>query len=162
MKNMTKLMLIGVMSVLVPAAAGAQSPKPVPPVPPVPAVAPTPKVRPTIVIPELADVYALDAQEMKMRAMEAAQAAQSMNKEQIQAITEAGRKAADEARAKMDEMRAERPFLFDTSFKMNFDQQFATTYSSDSERSFYDRGQSALPPDHQDGASRQAYRQFFG
>jgi hypothetical protein len=146
---MKKLMLLVVMCGLVPAVAGAQTPKtaPVPPVPPAapaPKVAPAPRVMPTIVIPELADAYMIDAQELKMRAMEAAERAQSLTGEKMQAITAESRRAMDEARAKMEEMRVENKFNFDNSFKYDFAQQFATTYSSDSERSFYDRGKSAL------------------
>lgn len=101
MKHM-KLMLLSVMCVVVPAAAGAQTP-----------VSPTPRVKPTVVIPELAE------------------------------ITEASRRAAEDARMQMNEMRFERPFIYDNSFQMSYGQSFAQT-ASDSERSFYDRGQSAL------------------
>jgi hypothetical protein len=116
----------------------------VPQAAPAPKVAPTPHVLPTIVIPELSDAYMIDAQELKMRAMEAQIAAQAINGEKLQAITAESRRAMDEARAKMEEMRVENKFNFDNSFKYDFAQQFATTYSSDSERSFYERGQSAL------------------
>ena len=111
MKQMMKMMWLAAMCAMMPAPAGAQT-KPVPPVPPVAAAAPVPKVWPTIVIPELADVYGFDAQELKMRAMNAEMAAQKMR--------------------------------FDSTFTESFAQQFATTYSSDNERSFYDRGMSAL------------------
>jgi tetratricopeptide (TPR) repeat protein len=141
---MKNVMLLAAMCVMVPAAAGAQTPKPTPPTPPVqptPMVAPTPKVLPTIVIPELADLYALDAQELKMRALDAQMAVQSLDRDKIQAMTEQSRKAMEDARMKMEEVR---PFLYDQSFKENFAQQFATTFSSDNERSYYDRGQAAL------------------
>jgi HEAT repeat protein len=136
-------MLFAVMCVVMPAIAGAQTPKPAP-VPPAPMPAPAPKVMPTVVVPELADLYQFDAQELKARAMMAAEQAQalSINRE---AISEASRKAMEDARAQMENLRVakfDRPFLYDMNF--NFDQQFATTYSSDSERSFYERGKSAL------------------
>lgn len=95
MKTLTKLMLVAVMALLVPATAGAQPRKPVPPAAPVPAVAPVPQVLPAIVIPELAEAYALNA-------------ASRM------------------------------------TFTQSYGPQFAQTYSSDSERSYYDRGMSAL------------------
>src|SRR4051812_46436068 len=125
MKKMTKLMLIALMSVVVPAAAGAQTPKtaPVAPVPqaaPAPKVAPAPHVLPTVVIPELADFYLLDAQDMKLRAMEANLAAQTISGEKMQAITEESRKAMEQARAKMEEMRVENKFNFDNSFSYDF------------------------------------------
>lgn len=144
---MKKLMML-VMCVIVPAAAGAQTPKPVPPVEPVapkPAVAPTPKVLPTVVIPELADAYMIDAQELKQRALEAEwQARQTIDSEKVRAMTDASRKAMEDARMKMEELRMERPFIYDMSAAQSFGQSFAQTYSSDNERSLYERGQSAL------------------
>jgi hypothetical protein len=139
---MKKVIVLAVMCVVMPAAAGAQTPKPVP-VPPAPMPAPAPKVMPTVVVPELADLYQFDAQELKARAMAAAEQAQalSINRE---AFSEASRKAMEDARMKIEEMRMERPFIYDNSFQMAYNQQFAQTYSSDSERSFYDRGMSAL------------------
>lgn len=154
MKNMTKLMF-AVMCVIVPAVAGAQTP--VPPAPPaVPAApkpAPAPMAMPAIVIPELA--YALDAQDYKLHVLEAqrdalhAAQAQMLTSEKMLAISEATRQATSEAtrqavenaRIAAQDVRWEK---FDSSFPMLYGQQFAQTYSSDSERSFYDRGQSAL------------------
>jgi len=141
---MKKVMLFAVMCVVMPAVAGAQTPKPAP-VPPPPVPAPAPKVMPTVVVPELAELYTIDAQELRARAMMAAEQAQalSINRE---AISEASRKAVEDAQRQIESLRAagkfDRPMLYDMNF--NFDQQFATTFSSDSERSFYDRGKSAL------------------
>lgn len=99
MKNMTKLIVLAVMCVMVPAAAGAQT-TPLKPTPPVP---------PAIVIPELAELYGMD----------------------IEAIKE-------------QSLRATRNALEASRFQQTFGQSFAQTYSSDSERSFYERGKSAL------------------
>jgi HEAT repeat protein len=136
------------MCVIVPAVAGAQTVKVTPPVAPVPVVTPNPKVLPTVVVPELADLYQFDAQELKARAMAAAEQAQALSANR-EAITEATRKAIEDAQRQIENLRAtkfERPFIYDMSVKTNFDfdQQFATNFSSDSERSFYDRGMSAL------------------
>ncbi len=125
MKNM-KQIILAAMFVMGPAAAGAQTP--VPPVKPVPAtvptvaVRPTPNAKPAIVIPELADLYALDVQELKMRALEV----------QLEAQHQAQMAATINHE------------LYDNSYKMAYEQQFAQTYSSDNERSLYERGQSAL------------------
>jgi tetratricopeptide (TPR) repeat protein len=141
---MKKLMLLALVCVMVPAVAGAQTPKSVPPVPAVPVVAPTPKVMPAIVIPDLAGLSALDAQDLRLRAMEAemqAEAmAQTLSGTRTEALTEATRRAMDEARMKMDELRITRPMLYD----LDMTQTFASTWSNDNERSVYERGQSAL------------------
>ena len=120
MKNKTLIAQAMLMCVLVPAVAGAQRPTPVapmtPPVPPAPMTSPAPMARPSIVIPELADV------------------------ERFQALTEQSRRAMEDARMKLEEMRVERPFLYD----MSMAQTFAQSWTSDNERGFYDRGHSAL------------------
>ncbi len=166
---MKTLSLIAVMSLLVPAAAGAQV-LPVPPQPPAPPTPPTPATkvvpapRPRVVIPELADAFVMDAQDMKERALEASRMAmedmrQTMSSQEMKQLTENARRQAEQVRMNQDEIRrmadearmeAEmaRPFLMDRNFAYAFDQTMSTgfgqSFTSDSERSYYDRGQSAL------------------
>jgi TolA-binding protein len=168
---MKKLSLIAVLSLLVPAAAGAQV-VPVPPVPPaepVPAVKPMPT--PRVVIPSLDGTYAIDADLLRERAQMAAELgaadakmafdqARVLNQEDLQAIKENARRQAEAMRMSQDDIRraAEnarqevervRPMIYSGDFDFNFSQTMSTGFGqsfgqSDAERSYYDRGQSAL------------------
>jgi tetratricopeptide (TPR) repeat protein len=145
---MKTLMTFALVVVMAPAIAGAQTPKtaPVVPVPPTAAV-PAPKPMPTIVIPDLTELAAIDLQELRSRAIEAemqAATAQSLTGAKAEALADASR-AMDDARQKMEELRIARPVLSDYGlYDMKMAQTFASTWSSDNERSFYERGQSAL------------------
>lgn len=145
---MKTLMTLALVVVMTPAIAGAQTPKPAPVVPMPPPVAALPAPRPvtTVVIPDLAELAAIDLQELRSRAIEAemqAATAQSLTGARAEALADASRRAMDEARQKMEELRIARPFGFD-GYDLNMAQTFASTWSSDNERSFYERGQSAL------------------
>lgn len=152
---MKKLSMFAVMSLLVPAAAGAQTK--VAPVAPLAEPAPLAKVAPLaqVVIPNLADGWIIDAQAVRERAM--AEAKVALSQDQIREIANAARQQAETVRLSQDQIRemtaaakanADTFRKFDSNFNFDFAQtmtsNFSQTDSSNRERSFYDMGQSAL------------------
>lgn len=154
---MKKLSMFAVMTLLVPAAAGAQARVvPVPPVPPAAPVAPLPPTPPTprVLIPDLADGWMLDAQLLTERARAEARA---LSQEQIREVAEAARHQAESAHMlNQDQIREmttaaranadmARPFIYNGDpFAQTMSTNFSQTFSADRERSFYDQGQNAL------------------
>jgi HEAT repeat protein len=168
---MKKLSLFALMSLLVPAVAGAQA-KPVPPAPPAPPVpaspapvpSPAPMIMPRVVIPELADAFVLDTEAIREHALEASRQAmenmhfqQTLSSQDIKQLTENARRQAEEMRMNQDEIRRmadnarrdmelARPMIWngDFAFGQTMSTGFGQAFSNDTERSFYERGQSAL------------------
>lgn len=172
MKKLPLMQLTAVMSVLVPAMAGAQTL----PVPPAPATLPTPAVVPTlptparlampVVIPELSEAYLIDTQALREQSRELANQLRVMSEQDARAIAEDARRQAAEVRLSNEQVReiadqarreAERvrsltgttmayAYNFDQVASAGFGQSsgMAQTMSADSERSFYERGQNAL------------------
>ena len=133
---MKKLSLIALMSVFVPAVAGAQvlPVPPTPPTPPAPPAAPSPLAAPRpmpVMIPELAEAYIIDAQTLRDQVR--------MSNEDMRRLSEQARQEAERARDQVRTMSY--AYNFDQVASAGFGQSFST---SDSERSFYERGQNAL------------------
>lgn len=138
---MKKLSLIAIMSVLVPALAGAQTKPtpPTPPVPPSPPSVPAPPAPPApVMIPSLNGAYTIDAQLLQERARELTE----------RALANTDRFRVDEARVRAEVERAQAmtyAYNSDFEFAQTMSGSLAQTWSqSDSERSLYDRGQSLL------------------
>jgi HEAT repeat protein len=145
-------MLAALVALALPAVAAAQTPvKPVPP-PAAPAAVPAPKALPSIVVPELAEVYRLDA----MRAMELSQ--ETLNRytldaltlEQQRAVSDEARKAMAIAREELERMKWEAPAVH--TYDWDMAQQFGQTFGGNNELSAYNRGQSALSQRQYDAA----------
>lgn len=152
----TTVSLFALMSVLAPVVAGAQivpPPAPVAPVPPVPRVAPLPMPAP-VIIPELADALIIDTQALRERAMAEARI---MSADQVRELTDRARQQAELARLSKEDMQAlaERArlqaeemhltYAFERDLEQTMAAGFGQTWASgDNERSYYDRGQSAL------------------
>jgi HEAT repeat protein len=163
---MKNLSLIALMSLVVPVVAGAQVPTPpTPPVPPAPPAAPmaapAPLAAPArVMIPDLVEPSLLDVQMMKERARAEAQAAQVHSSERYREMAESARRQAESVRMNSNDVKrlaemaradasALHPVVVDHDFVYAFDQSAATSFGqtfagSDTERSYYDRGQSAL------------------
>lgn len=145
---MKKMTLPTALFLLVPALAAAQVPPPAPPAPPAP-VAPMPPVAPMaplaplprVIVPSLSEAFVVDRQAIEERARAMADDAR-VRAEQYRVNLDDYRVLADQMRAEADRVRG---LTFTSDFGYELDQQLASAMATaDSERSAYDRGQSAL------------------